>query len=122
MFHHAATDFGNFCLWAGTAALLSLSAGYAILARWGRRNGTGRRVRPTLEGVSIVGLALAIVIIYTPSLLALLRPGLNGFATTDWYFWLAVATVIWVLVFAVTLNYCWDRVRRQRRRMSKENP
>lgn len=121
MLHRVFADIGNACLWGGAAALLVLSGGYAVLARWGRRDGSGRRTRPTLEGVSIVGLALGIVIIYAPSLLALVSPGLNGFATKDWYFWLAVATVIWVLIFAVILNYCWDRVRRQRRRMSKEN-
>lgn len=105
-----ASDWGNFCLWAGAGLLLFMCLQYAILANWVRKP----RKRPQLEGISITGLAAGIVVIYAPSLAALCG-GPANFAATRWYFWLVVGTVTWIFVFAATLVWCWERARRQRR-------
>jgi MFS family permease len=114
--HHLFSDIGNAALWGGGGLLVILAVQYAVLAHWFGRG----RARPDLIGVSITGLALGIVIIYGPSLAAAVDPAaLAGFASSNWYFWLAVGTVIWVAVFAAVLVIAWERVRQARRRLAR---
>lgn len=98
-------DEGNAALWLSSAAIVFWIIQYSALARWWRN----------FLGVTIVGLAFCLLLVYVPSLLALAWPAeFAGFASTRWYQDLAVGIVNATAIFMVTRIMMWEYVRRRR--------
>ena len=98
-------DIGNFCLWVSSAMIVIWVIQYSLLAKWWRN----------FIGISIVGLALCLLAIYIPSLMALADPvDYANFATTRWYLWLTVGIVIATMAFLGTRIITWEVIRRRR--------
>lgn len=98
-------DEGNTALWVSSAAIVVWVIQYSKLAPWWRN----------FIGISIVGLAVCLLLVYIPSLLALAWPAqFAHFATARWYTWLAIIIVNLTALFMVTRIVTWDYIRRQR--------
>ena len=100
-----ATDIGNLCLWLSSAAIVIWVVQYTALARWWT----------TAIGVTLIGLAVVVLAIYVPSLMALADPhDFARFASTTWYHWLAIVIVVASCGFLITRIVAWERIRRRR--------
>lgn len=105
-------DEGNAALWLSSLAVVLWVVQYSILARWWRNP----------IGITIVGLATCLLVIYIPSLMALALPAqFAGFASTTWYQWLAVIIVNATAVFMIARIVTWERLRRHRRDVFPQN-
>lgn len=106
-------DEGNICLWLSAVAIIVWLGQYTMLVDWWK-NAPGARGTRWI-GITIVGLALCLLVIYIPSLMALAWPGrFAGFASTTWYRILAVVIVNASAVFILTRVATWEYLRRQR--------
>jgi hypothetical protein len=102
---HLLNDTGNAALWLSGAAIVIWIIQYSLLAAWWR----------TAIGVTLVGLAVCVLGIYIPSLMALADPqDFAGFAATTWYLYLTVGIVAASAGFLVTRIVTWERIRRHR--------
>jgi hypothetical protein len=103
-------DFGDAMEWITPIALLLWIAQYSVLAPWWSQ----------FTGTWQVILALVIVAIYIPSLMAVADPaGYAHFAQAQWYQWLALCIVTASAVAAVGLIAKWESVRRLRKRTGR---
>ena len=99
-------DVGNAAIWISSAGLVFWMVQYSLLAPWWRDS----------LGVTLIGEALIILLIYIPTLLALADPaGFTNFAQTRWYLYLTAAIVIGSMVFILTRIVVWERTRRRRK-------
>lgn len=110
--YHFLTDVGNFCLWGTAIALIVWIIQYSVMDDWWRN----------AIGIRLVGLAACVIVIYIPSMLAGAYPSAFGhFASTLWYHWLAVGIVFSTFSFATLGVITWDRIRRQRKKLEKQD-
>jgi len=108
---HVFTDMGNVAIWGSTVLLVFFLAQYSRMDPWWS-NPVGRL---------IVALAVIPVVIFIPSLIALADPAFTGFGTSLWYRWVAIWTVIFTFVTALAIVVTWERARRARSRIEREN-
>lgn len=98
-------DEGDAALWWSSAVIVAWVVQYSVLAEWWRN----------LIGITIVGLAICLLLVYIPSLMALAWPEqFATFAQTVWYKWLAIVIVNATAVFMTTRIWAWEQVRRRR--------
>jgi hypothetical protein len=102
---HLLNDTGNAALWLSGASIVIWIVQYSLLAAWWR----------SAIGVTLIGLAVCMLAIYIPSLMALADPAdYAGFASTTWYLYLTVGIVVASAGFQVTRIVTWERIRRRR--------
>lgn len=102
---HLLADIGNVALWLSAVGIVAWIVQYSVLARWHRNP----------LGVSLVGMEIAMLAIYAPSLMALADPAdYATFATTRWYLYLTVGIVVATAAFVVTRIAAFEWIRRQR--------
>jgi hypothetical protein len=78
---------------------------YSLLAKWWKN----------FIGITLVGEALALFLIYLPSDMALVNPQrFMSFAQTRWYLWLSAGVVVATALFIVTRIFTWESIRRKR--------
>lgn len=100
------TDAGNAAIWISSVGIVVWMIQYTALAPWWK---------DTL-GVTLIGEAVVILLIYIPTLMALADPaGYANFAQARWYLYLTVAIVLATALFVLTRIVVWERTRRQRR-------
>jgi hypothetical protein len=98
-------DIGDAALWISTIGILVWIVQYTVLAKWWKN----------AIGVTLVGEAIALFLIYLPNILALADPlKFASFAQTRWYLYLSVGIVTGTAVFIVTRIITWEHIRRQR--------
>lgn len=98
-------DEGDVMLWLSSAAIIFWVVQYSILAAWFKH----------LIGITIVGLAVCLLLVYIPSLMALADPAeFAKFASTRWYQWVAIVIVNSTAVFMLTRIWAWEAIRRKR--------
>ena len=106
---HVFTDIGNVCLWGTAILLVAALAMYTTIERWGwAKNWVGR---------VMAGLAVTIVVIYVPSLIAAADPALTGFGASLWYRWVAIGTVLFSFATATAFLITLEYVRRIKRKL-----
>lgn len=108
-------DEGDAALWLASAAIVIWLIQYTMIVDWWRNSPGSRGTR--FVGITIAGLAICLLLVYIPSLLALAWPAkFAGFAATTWYHVLALVIVNATVVFMLTRIATWEYLRRQRRR------
>lgn len=110
--YHFLTDVGNFCLWGTAIALLIWIIQYSLMEDWWRN----------AIGIRLVGLAVCVIAIYIPSMMALADPrAFASFGSTLWYHWLVVGILVATFSFATLGVITWDRIHRQQKKLEKKN-
>lgn len=98
-------DIGDTGLWVSGVGIVIWIIQYSILAKWWKN----------FIGITMVGEALALLLIYIPSLMALVDPvQFMSFSQTHWYLWLSTGIVVATALFIITRIVTWDYIRRQR--------
>jgi hypothetical protein len=102
---HLLNDVGDVAIWVSSIGIVIWVIQYSALAAWWRNT----------IGITMVGLALMDLAIYTPTLMALIWPARYAdFAGTRWYLYLTVGIVTVSAVFIITRIATWEYIRRQR--------
>lgn len=98
-------DVGNVALFISFIGIAVWVIQYSMLAKWWKN----------FIGITLVGEAVAIFLIYLPSVMGLIDPArFEMFAQTRWYLWLSFFIVTGTATFIVTRIVTWEMIRRQR--------